>query len=1169
MATIKDWLTPPHFEDEKLNRTARFTHYLLLASLLIVLLIVISQLITNSNSRRDSLILVGLMFLFLGAAVGLRRGHVKAASYIFVISGWSVLTVLAFIGSGIHGTAFIAYIIVILLAGLLLGWRTAIVFTILSILSGWTMAYVETANIITMQPYSAYNVALDTTFIYTLIVVVLTLIISSLESAIKLSTNSQKSLAATNEELRKTQEGLEDRVAEQTRDLTLAAELGQTISQIRDMDKLLTTAVERIRSRFDLYYTQIYLVAENAETPTLVLSAGTGIVAEALIKKEHQLNIDARSINGRAALEKETVIVDDTAQSPIFHPNPSLPYTRSEMAIPLLVGNNVLGVLDLQSTTPGGLNEDNLSAFEILAGQLAITLQNAALFKEQDRLTRELQENTQQFQENAAFLDTVIENLPSMLFVKEAKELRFIRWNKAGSDILGIPSEEFIGKTDYDFFPTDEADFFVQKDREVLNTGVPVDIPEETIETADKGQRILHTIKVPIMNSEGEPAYLLGISQDITEQKEAERMLNERVKELNLLNKIGQKMDEQPSLAEFLTYIANLIPTAMQYEELCKVAITVNNKVYGAAEAINLPTQIVEGLRLEGKQIGRIYIAYTEKQPFINEESALMGSIGRRVTDYIDSRRLLDRVQATVEGLQTVAEVGTAITSQQDTQQLLQNVVDLTKTQFNFYHAHIYLYDELLNALILSAGAGEIGRQMVAESRQIPLSASRSLVARAARERKGLVVANVKADASFLAHPLLPDTRSEMAVPLVVGKRLIGVMDIQSSEENGFTAEDVNIQTTLASQIAVALQNAEQYEQTQAALDEVNALQRALTREGWQAYLTAVNRPTKGFQLLENEIQPILAETAPTNGHTENNNIAYPLSVRGTAIGQIGVNTQNKTLSPDDLELLESISDQVSEALERARLFEETEAARSQTEALFTGSENVVRATSLYDILQALVQATALQNMERASLILFNQPWQDTTPESLTVMAAWQHDNSAPLVAIGTTFPLAQYPLTQFIQRDAPLVIEDFSTDARVDENSRRLFVEGMGMHTAITTPLVVGEQWIGFVLGLSPTPYRMDESEKRQIMSLAGQAATVAQSQRLYQDAQARAQREQILREVSARVSAAVDAESVLQTATREIGRALGLETFVYLKNPKKNSSSEAPAVESNEAGR
>ncbi|MBE2222743.1 MAG: GAF domain-containing protein [Anaerolineae bacterium] len=1158
MNTIKNWFKPPTFDDPDKTRVAELLNAVLITIILLLGAYLTIQLASRSVgiSANSTIVLSILLVIAIGLKAILSRGQVRTISHILIASAWIALVMVSWGANGLKDIGFTALIIVILLAGLLEGWKAGALVTFFTIGVGWFFAYAEANELLKTRFDDPFNLAVDTTLVFLIIAILLTLIINSLSRALKNARESEQSLAASNQELQTIQEQLEDRVTEQTRDLTLASELGRDISQIRDLDELLTTAVERIRSRFDLYYTQIYLVNEDAENTTLKLSAGTGIVAESLIKRGHQLNIDTRSINGRAALEKKPVIVADTAQSPIFQPNPSLPYTRSEMAIPLLVGNKVLGVLDLQSQTAGGLNEDNLSAFEVLAGQLAITLQNAALFKEQERLTQELQANTKQVQENAAFLDTVLENLPTRLFVKDAKDLRYLRWNKAGAELLGIPTEEVIGKTDLDIYP-DMAHIYMNADRATLEKGVLFDVPEEIAPTPH-GPRVLHTLNVPIFDDEGNPLFLLGISEDITEQKEAERMLNERVKELNLLNEIGQKTDEQPTLEEFLTFIANRIPAGMQHADLCKVAITVHDKVYGDPEAINLPSQIVEGLRLEDEQIGRIYIAYTEKQSFINEESALIGSIGRRVTDYIANRRLLDRVQATVEGLQTVAEVGTAITSQQDTQQLLQNVVDLTKTKFNFYHAHIYLYDEMIDALVLSAGAGEIGRQMVSETRQIPLSAPRSLVARAARERQGLVVANVKADPSFLAHPLLPDTRSEMAVPLVVGKRLIGVMDIQSSEENGFTPEDVNIQTTLASQIAVALQNAEQYEQTQAALDEVNALQRALTREGWQAYMTAVNRPTKGFQIAENEILPILAETSPENGNHENNNIVYPLSVRGTAIGRIGVNTKDKTLSQNDLELLESISDQVAEALERARLFEETETARSQTEALFTGSENVVRATSLHDILKSLVQATALKNMERASLILFNQPWQDTPPESLTVTASWQQDNSAPLVAIGTTFSLDMYPVTQFLQRDAPFVIDDFTTDPRVDENSRRLFVEGMGMRSAITTPLVIGEQWIGFVLGLSSTIYNMNESEKRQIMSLAGQAATVAQSQRLYQDAQARARREQILREVSARVASAVDAEAVLQTATREIGRALGLETFVYLKDPKKNKVQE-----------
>ncbi len=165
--------------------------------------------------------------------------------------------------------------------------------------------------------------------------------------------------------------------------------------------------------------------------------------------------------------------------------------------------------------------------------------------------------------------------------------------------------------------------------------------------------------------------------------------------------------------------------------------------------------------------------------------------------------------------LQIVAQVSMATTAELDPEKLLQSVVDLTKESFGLYHAHVYLVDRNTNDLFLVAGAGKVGRVMVAKGWRIPLGAEKSLVARAARSREGIIVNDVRADPGFLPNELLPNTRSELAVPMVVGENVLGVLDIQSAEANYFTEETLNIQTTLASQIAVALQNARQYEQTQ------------------------------------------------------------------------------------------------------------------------------------------------------------------------------------------------------------------------------------------------------------------------------------------------------------------------------------------------------------------
>ncbi len=125
------------------------------------------------------------------------------------------------------------------------------------------------------------------------------------------------------------------------------------------------------------------------------------------------------------------------------------------------------------------------------------------------------------------FMDTLIDSMPIMVFVKDAKDLSIIRWNKAAEELTGIPRAEIIGKSDHDFFPREQAELFVAKDREVLQNGTLLDIPGEEILTAHQGTRLLHTKKFPILDRDGRAQYLLGISEDITEQKRAEMELKQ------------------------------------------------------------------------------------------------------------------------------------------------------------------------------------------------------------------------------------------------------------------------------------------------------------------------------------------------------------------------------------------------------------------------------------------------------------------------------------------------------------------------------------------------------------------------------------------------------------------------------------------------------------------
>ena len=129
------------------------------------------------------------------------------------------------------------------------------------------------------------------------------------------------------------------------------------------------------------------------------------------------------------------------------------------------------------------------------------------------------------------FFEAIVENIPNMVFIKDAVNLNFVLFNKAGEDLLGYSRKDLIGKNDYNFFPKEQADFFTSRDKLVLTQGGVHDIPEEEVQTKS-GVKILHTKKIPIFNKKGEAMYLLGISEDITEKKRLEVRLNELEKML-------------------------------------------------------------------------------------------------------------------------------------------------------------------------------------------------------------------------------------------------------------------------------------------------------------------------------------------------------------------------------------------------------------------------------------------------------------------------------------------------------------------------------------------------------------------------------------------------------------------------------------------------------------
>ncbi len=241
-------------------------------------------------------------------------------------------------------------------------------------------------------------------------------------------------------------------------------------------------------------------------------------------------------------------------------------------------------------------------------------------------------------------------------------------------------------------------------------------------------------------------------------------------------------------------------------------------------EQVSQDMSFTQPLQVRGEIIGQLAVAGL--QDVSPETEQLVNSIAEQVGIQVENLRLFELNEKRASELETVAVISTTASTTLDPDELLQAVVDLTKARFNLYHAHVYLTDESWNTLLLAAGAGEIGRHMVMAGHAIPISAEKSLVARATRERTPLIVNDALAQSDFLPNPYLPDTRSEMAVPMISGDKVVGVFDIQSTVVGNFTQDDANIFTTLALQVAVALQNARLYQEQSATVAQLRELDR-------------------------------------------------------------------------------------------------------------------------------------------------------------------------------------------------------------------------------------------------------------------------------------------------------------------------------------------------------
>lgn len=384
---IRRILAPPFFEgnDDK-TRVARLLNMLLLASLAVVLVTSLLALLVYARPEM-ALISIGFVFvLVLFSFILMRLGRVRLASTLTVSGLWISFTILMLFSGGVSSAFAIGYVTCTVIAGLLLGGRAALVVVELSMLSALGMFVANTQGVLpeAMLKLEAGPAWLNLTANLVAVAALLYLASQGMSDVLE---HARRSAVGLEEQ----RERLEEMVAARTRDLerravqlAAIAEVGRVAASILDLDSLARQMVDLLRERFDLYYVGLFLLDDAGEYAMLV--AGTGEAGRIMRARGYKLIVGGISMVGAACAQRQARIALDAGAEPIRFDNPLLPHTRSEIVLPLVVADRVLGALDLQSETPASFSEEDIAVLQLVADQVAVAVDNARKLSEEAEL---------------------------------------------------------------------------------------------------------------------------------------------------------------------------------------------------------------------------------------------------------------------------------------------------------------------------------------------------------------------------------------------------------------------------------------------------------------------------------------------------------------------------------------------------------------------------------------------------------------------------------------------------------------------------------------------------------------------------------------------------------------------------------------------------------------
>jgi len=575
------------------------------------------------------------------------------------------------------------------------------------------------------------------------------------------------------------------------------------------------------------------------------------------------------------------------------------------------------------------------------------------------------------------------------------------------------------------------------------------------------------------------------------------------------------------------------------------------------------------------REVGGFILVGSQKfTPFSPEITRLYEDIARQTSGALENRRLFEETQYRATLLQTAAEVSQAATGSLELDTLLPQTVELIRERFNFYHVSIFLVDEYQKYAVVEASTGEVGRQMLASKHKFRVG-DKSIVGKVTSTGKAIMMRDTGKDAVRFDNPLLPDTHSEMALPLIARGQVIGALDVHSVKQAAFSQSDITILQSLADQLANAIEAARSFSASRQALEDIQKLHQFYLNEQWSAYLknqqaaTSYRLTKEGFAISDETSWPLAKiERAievkhpmfiPAQGDNSDFNIPRsngkenvppavtsnledsslliaPLTLHGqVVIGAVDfeIPAQDQ-LDEDDLVIVEAVANQAAQAIESVRQFEQTQAARKEAEALYEVGRTLVATEDeqemLYTVLSEMLSTLGLG---QGGVLFFEEDRKFGKLHALFI-------NGEPAEP-GLRFPIeGNLSYEKLITTKQPVVIEDAANDPLLE--TVREINKNLGVASLLLVPIIINDHVIG-AIGADAVGKKhiFTEREINLALAMADQLSIMLQNRRLLQETKRRAVQLQTSSDVGRVATSILDQETMLSQAVELIRDRFG----------------------------